>query len=163
MSIYTNLFRKIDVADLDRLYDLKINSQNFTNSLFLKNKTEQAQWFESLKNNQRELALIYQKNNEDVGFYYIRDIDWISRNHNFSYYIYEQYREKGNGFKMLSDAIDYSFYTLNMNKIYGEVLSNNLASIHIIKKCGFKILCSKKNHCYKNGKYYDSLYFELEK
>lgn len=163
MTTYVHLFRKIDVTDLDRLYDLKINSQDVTHNLFLKNKAEQLEWFESLKNNEKELAFIYQKNNEDIGFYYIRDIDWISRNHSFSYYIYKQHRGKGYGLEMLNDAIEYSFNTLNMNKIHGEVLSNNPKSIHIIKKCNFNILFTKKNHCYKQGEYHDSLYFEIER
>ena len=157
------MFRKVGVDDLDALYELKLETQNNTNDLFLKNKEEQLYWLESVNANANCLPLIYTKENVDTGFYYIRDIDWISRHHCFSYYLFKEHRGKKLSKGFLSDGINYSFNTLNMNKIYGEVLTNNHVSVNVIKSLGFQILCEKKNHCYKNDEYHNVLYFELEK
>jgi diamine N-acetyltransferase len=66
-------------------------------------------------------------------------------------------RGKGYGTKSTNLMVDYAFDILGMHKVTAEVLSENIASVTMFKKCGFSIDGCLRDDVYKNNRYYDVL------
>ena len=46
---------------------------------------------------------------------------------------------------------------MNLNRIYLEVLADNIAAVKAYEKCGFELEGRLKNHSFKLGRYKDVL------
>lgn len=64
-------------------------------------------------------------------------------------------RGKGYGTKSTMLMLDYAFNTLGMHKVTAEVLSENVPSLAMFRKCGFSIDGRLRDEVYKNGRFYD--------
>lgn len=94
------------------------------------------------------------------GLYYI---NWVNRTGEFGIYIGDRnFRNGGYGKEALSLLIDYGFKTLNLNRIWCEVFSNN-AAIGLYRKIGFVDEGMLRQHHYDDGKYLDSYMLGLLK
>ena len=83
-------------------------------------------------------------------------INWVYRTAEFSITIGDKdYRGKGIGSDTLRTLIDHGFNSLNLNRIWCEVYSNN-AAIDVYKRIGFKEEGLLRETVFKNGKYLDS-------
>jgi len=92
------------------------------------------------------------------GLYYI---DWVNRKAEFTIYIGDfTFRNGGYGSDTLRNLIDYGFNTLNLNKIWCEVYSNNKA-IEIYEHLGFTREGTMRQHYFDNGKWWDSHFMSL--
>ena len=116
----------------------------------------QHSWYDSLQNDntQRNFAIY----NEDllIGHCSLNHIHWVYRTAEFSIYIGSpQQRGKGYGVIALTKLLDYGFYSLNLNRIWGEVYSHNPA-FDLYLKMGFKKEGVLHQTVFKNGEYYDS-------
>jgi|TARA_R110000824_G_scaffold116197_1_gene267572 [ribosomal protein S5]-alanine N-acetyltransferase len=156
-------FRKIERDDLNELKLLKYESYEVTHGMFNSNDEEQTKWFQVISDSKNDTPMIYEDEGEKIGFYYIREIDWISRHHNFSYYVFPQHRGKGFGSVILNKGLQYSFDRLNMNKVYAHVLSTNKISLKLMTSVGFYPVGVLKNHVFKNGMYIDDNILEITK
>lgn len=86
------------------------------------------------------------------GLYYI---SWTNRTAELTVYIGDQtYRCGGYGKDALTLLMDYAFYTLNLNKVWCEVFSNN-AAVHVYRKLGFIDEGKLRQHHYEDGEYLD--------
>ena len=72
-------------------------------------------------------------------------------------------RGKGFGTKTTMLMIDYAFDKLGMHKVTAEVLSENLPSIAMFKKCGFSVDGCLRDDIFKNERYYDVLSMSILK
>ena len=68
---------------------------------------------------------------------------------------YAKHRGKGYGKKAIDLVLEYGFEHLNLHRIYLDTLESNTSAIGLYKKVGFKEEGRKKQHIYKNGKYFD--------
>ena len=68
---------------------------------------------------------------------------------------------KGFGNEAMKLIINYSFNTLNMNKISLEVVENNIAALNLYRKLGFIEEGRLKRHFYLDGKYFDVFVLSL--
>lgn len=94
------------------------------------------------------------------GLYYI---SWVSRTAEFTVYIGDMsYRKGGFGSDALRLLFTYGFDTLNLNRIWCEVYSNNEA-IKVYRHLGFKDEGCLRKHHYDEGKYWDSYILGLLK
>tara|TARA_R100000005_G_C4986249_1_gene194527 strand:+ start:1383 stop:1859 length:477 start_codon:yes stop_codon:yes gene_type:complete len=154
-------FRKLEEEDLKELQDLKYESAEFMNGFFCSNLLDQSKWFESMSSD--NIMLKWCDGEKILGFYFIKSIDNISRHHDFTYYLKKEHRGRSLGKKFLKECISYSFNNLNINKIYGTVLSNNKKSINVMNSVGFKNVGLMKNHVFKNGSYLDNIILEIHR
>jgi UDP-4-amino-4,6-dideoxy-N-acetyl-beta-L-altrosamine N-acetyltransferase len=145
-------FEKLDERHLEKLHNLKIESKDKVNRLYLNNLTDQKQWFQKINNSPNNICLIAKNAIEhEIGVYFIKDIDWINRHHDFTYYVFPEHRGKGLGVEVLKAGLHFSFSTLNLDKVYGEVLSSNKHSRHIMEKCGFVQVGIRYAHLKRNN------------
>lgn len=86
------------------------------------------------------------------GLYYI---NWVNRTAELTIYIGDMsFRRGGYGKDTLSLLMDYAFKTLNLNRIWCEVFSNN-AAVEVYRKIGFVDEGKLRQHHFENGEYLD--------
>jgi RimJ/RimL family protein N-acetyltransferase len=109
------------------------------------------------------LIAIDSKTNNKVGLYKIQNIDWINRKYDSAHDIFEEYRGKGFSKPVLECGIDLGFEVLNMNRIDGEILENNVASIKSAEYAGFKHEGVRRKSIHKCGEYLNSIHIGILK
>ncbi len=128
---------------------------------------------------QLSFAVLLKQNNEFIGSIALNEMN--DAKYHLEYYIKPEYRKNGYAFEavqeilkrafnnklvVLRDTIKYSVYnkkTINAKCIYARVDTNNLPSIGLLEKLGFKkdgILKYDREMC---GKFFDSCIYTLEK
>jgi RimJ/RimL family protein N-acetyltransferase len=128
----------------------------------------QHDWYEKrVKGNQNQFdfeihawnSLCFNTNPESwmlLGHTSLNYVNWTNRTAEFGIYIGEkQYRNGGYGSDALRALLSYGFDTLNLNRIWCEVFSNNDA-IQVYRHLGFKDEGTLRHHHYDEGKYWDS-------
>ena len=87
------------------------------------------------------------------GLYYI---NWIHRSAEFGIYVGDDdYRNGGYGSDALRSLVKYGFEDLNLNRIWCEVYSNNVA-LAVYKHIGFKHEGTMRESYYNEGQYWDA-------
>lgn len=71
------------------------------------------------------------------------------------YYIAEEYWGKGIMTKAVKQICKYVFDNSDINRIYAEPFSFNIASCRVLEKAGFKYEGTLRNNAVKNGKLID--------
>lgn len=83
----------------------------------------------------------------------------ISRTHHRAEYgrflIAPGHRRQGYGRDALYLLLDFAFNTLNLNRVYGDILANNHAAIALDERLGFTLEGTFSQHVYKHGKCLD--------
>jgi len=122
------------------------NDREITNSLggnyFFVSKEREKKWIENAISNDKHnirLAICLKENNKYIGNVNLLNIDWISRNAEFSIFIGEKKEwNKGYATEATTLMLDFGFNQRNLHRIYLTTLENNIAAIHIYKKIGLK-------------------------
>jgi RimJ/RimL family protein N-acetyltransferase len=156
--------RKIEREDLPILKELKNESWFGTHNINFLNDLDQERWFESL-NNKTHLILIgiEIKSGEKVGLYKIQNIDWYNRTYDSSHDVFKSHRGMGFSKPVLCAGTDFAFEVLNMNRIDGQVLENNIASMKSAEYAGFTKEGVRRKSIYKCGEWLDSIHIGLLK
>lgn len=126
---------------------------------------QQKKWFENLSNSDKELRTIIEtKEHGAIGLVMLTDIDWKNRTAQSHSKIAtsKNSRGKGYGTKASKALVKYAFEELNLNLIYSQILSYNLASQRTREKCGFKKDGILRNRVYKNGTYHDVVVWSIQ-
>lgn len=164
MYIHKNgiCLRKIEREDLGLLKDLKNESWFGTHHTSFLNDLDQERWFESLDSrNTLILIAIEVKTNDKVGLYKIQNIDWISRRYDSAHDVFKEHRGKGLSKPVVCAGTDFAFEVLNMNRIDGEVLENNVASRKSAEFAGFKEEGIRRKSIFKCGEYLNSIHIGI--
>jgi len=156
--------RKLEREDLPLLKELKNESWFGTHNINFLNDLDQQRWFESL-NSKTHLILIgiEASSDERVGLYKIQNIDWYNRTYDSSHDVFKSHRGKGFSKPVLCAGTDFAFEVLNMNRIDGQVLENNIASMKSAEYVGFTKEGVRRKSIYKCGEWLDSIHIGLLK
>ena len=117
-------------------------------------------WINFHNNNASEVLLVIEdrKTNKLIGHVGLYKIDQVAKKTEYGILIADdESRGKGYGAKATRLMVDYAFKELGMHKVTAEVLSENLPSISMFKKCGFDVDGCLRDDVFKNGRYYDVL------
>ena len=66
-----------------------------------------------------------------------------------------EHRRQGYGRDALYLLLDLAFNTLNLNRVYGDILANNHAAIALDERLGFTLEGTFSQHVCKHGEYLD--------
>ncbi|MFG0764782.1 GNAT family N-acetyltransferase [Aeromonas media] len=106
--------------------------------------------------NSVKLAVCLVDSNEHIGNVYLDSIDSFNQTAMFSLMIgNKSYWARGFGTEMTFLMLNYAFYEINLRRIYSYQLSNNIGSIAVHHKCGFKDEGVFREAVFKNGKFSD--------
>ena len=121
------------------------------------------EWFDALKNKENEvyfsILLLEQEDPEKIiGNCAIQNIDAKNRACSCGITIGEkEYQNKGLGTEAMEMLVEYSFNTLNMNRIELTVYEFNTRAYKSYQNVGFVEEGRKRQARYHNGKYYDEI------
>ena len=104
-------------------------------------------------------------NDKLIGMAGLENISWENRLAEISIILNPEYQGKGHGEKAVDLLLDQGFNYLNLENIFGECYLCNPV-VEFWKKVAQKynaVCCHLPNRKYWQGKYYDSLYFNIGK
>lgn len=156
------ILKKLEQEQLPLLKELKDESWFGTHNISILNMNDQLKWFDKLDNS-KMLVLVAWLNQEPIGIYTYSNIDNINRKYDQSHSIFKEHRGKKYSNLVLEAGIDFAFEVLNMNRIEGEVLENNIASLRSALAVGFKEEGLKRKVIYKCNTWLDSIIIGLIK
>ena len=134
------MIRKMEIADLDRVYTIENQSffEPWTKKKLLKD----------LEHNSFLKHYVYEEDGEVMGFLifsYILDLVEI-----FTIAVAKEARSQGIGSRLLDFLMDWTF-DRDVAEIWLEVSTKNDHAISLYKKYGFKIQQIRKNYYQKTG------------
>ncbi|KPK78105.1 MAG: hypothetical protein AMJ79_00865 [Phycisphaerae bacterium SM23_30] len=152
------LLRPLEVDDLANRVkwqnDPDINATLIVHEVFTLEKTRQ--WFEKAQEDatRLDLTIVSREEKRLIGFAGFRKIN----RHNRSACIYiligeKEFWGKGIMYEAELSLMEYGFRTINLHKIWGDVLEHNIASYITMKKIGFQREGVLRDEYYKDGKY----------
>lgn len=125
---------------------------------FFVSPEREKQWVESaiMSDDKLVLAICLVDSGKYIGNVMLQDIDWINRTARAPFMIGDK-NYWGNGYateaRML--MLKFAFEERGLQRISAVVLENNIASLRIHEKCGFKKEGLMRNSMFKNGRYYN--------
>lgn len=97
----------------------------------------QYNWFQKI-NNEHNYYFIAEYDNKKIGLINIKDIDMVRKCGETGIFIYDdQYLNGDVSFRCAFCNIDFAFENLNLNFLYGHIMSNNKRAIRYNKALGF--------------------------
>ena len=115
------------------------------------------EWFKSIKDSKERLDLVIAMSDGiPIGVTGLREID--PQNQSSGIYMIlgdKAYWGKSIMYDVHLCLLNYGFQSMNLNKIWANVLSNNIASYVTLKKVGFTREAVFKNEFFRDTKYYD--------
>ena len=123
--------------------------------------SEHQKWFETNSKEPYKRMLIVEEEGLEIGYV---NLNGVAPNASADWGFYlTPYAPKGSGKKFSFDVLNFAFCELNLQKICGQVLSYNKASIRFHRNIGFhqeKVLCRKYQI---KGVFYDLICFGLHR
>jgi|SRR5699024_9063804 len=112
--------------------------------------------FNKNKGNPRYRQFILAKQDEQIGFVEMLNIDPHHRNAEFTIIIAPDHQ--GNGYAKAATrlAMDYAFKVLNLHKLYLFADTLNKKAVHIYEKVGFQKEGVSRELFFVNGSYHDA-------
>ncbi|GHV59685.1 N-acetyltransferase [Spirochaetia bacterium] len=127
---------------------------------------EQKQWIAAYKNTDTNIRLMVELiNGKTIGMVSLTDIDWKNKTAGLGYKIHAplEDRIKGDIFDGSMALLNYTFNELGLNCIECRTLVNNVFSLKLQYKLGFKKEGEIRERIYKNGKYHNQIVTSLLK
>lgn len=153
--------RKMGEADLKRVLEWR-NHPEVRQYMYTQHEItleEHTKWFQSASCDDKRNLLIFEKNEEPLGFINISEVenggiaDW-------GFYLSPQ-APKGAGHALGKSALDYGFKNVSLHKICGQALAFNQRSLAFHLKLGFKQEGILRHQHFDGQNYHDILCFGL--
>ena len=163
--------RALEPEDLELLYEWENNNENWiiSNTVSPFSKYTLKRYIENSHKNiyeigQLRLMIDHIADKKTIGTIDIFDFDSYHKRAGIGLLIAtENYRKKGYGTMALTFLIDYCFRTLQLHQLYCNILENNIKSIDLFKKLGFKEIGRKEDWISTNEGYISEIMFQLIK
>lgn len=156
----------MDSKDIEMVRCWKNSPENyefFANRDFISD-FRQNNWFEKKNKADNNLLLIIFNNNnmKPIGMTLLEDIDHRNRTACWGIYIAEtEYRKRIFAVEAVYLLFNYGFDYLNLRKIYGNTLGNNLRGRKFHGSVGFREEAIFLKHIYIDGEYQDLIWICL--
>lgn len=124
------------------------------------------QWVENaiISKDKIVLAVCLIENDQYIGNVMLQDIDWINRTARVPYMIGDKsVWGKGYATEARMLMLKFAFEERNLRRISAVVLEDNIASLRVNEKCGFKKEGLLRKSVFKNGKYHNQYILGLLK
>lgn len=117
---------------------------------------KERQWVQNAINSSDRivLAICLQENDKYIGNIMLQEIDWINRSGHIPIFIGDK-EEWGKGYATEARflMLKFAFEERGLERIWAYVLEENIGSLKMHEKCGYKIEGLMRNSVYKNGKF----------
>lgn len=158
------ILRPLKIEDLEKTHEWRNNLEliKATQAIRFPKSLEMDQsWFNNALNDISNRNIYFgieeKSTNEFIGIIQLNGIDYISGTATWGFIIGDK-RNHGKGYSKEAPLLlfKYAFDVLNLRKIFGYALSNNVSSIRMHEKIGgFEEEGLLKNHIYFDNEYHD--------
>jgi RimJ/RimL family protein N-acetyltransferase len=133
----------------------------FTGTMFPIGASEnEAYWKEVRKDRSRVVFGVETHEGKHIGNVELRNIDWISRNAETTFYIGDsESRGKGYGNEMLAALCDFAFMRLGMHRLNCRVFAYNKIAAKMVEWVGFRQEGVMREQLFRDGGYHDIIFF----
>ena len=117
----------------------------------------QYKWFEKLKDNKNEIWWIIWAADIPIGSMYFTNIDYENlRCYGPGWFIVEKkHLDLKQIVALQRNCYDFVFDVLRLNRLYGDVMTENKGVIQLVKLCGLEVEGELKQHVIKDGVFHD--------
>ena len=145
--------RAMEPADIDLLYQWENNSElwQLSNTVAPFSRFVLEQYIMDSHQDiftSKQLRLMVDKNENGnlitIGTIDLFDFDPVNKRAGIGIMIIKQDQRKGYATEALQMLINYCFNTLKLHQVYCNIIADNLASMNLFKKAGFKVAGIKK-------------------
>lgn len=161
--------RAVEREDIAKFHEY-VNDPEVTRSLALylpMSLADEEHWFENLGKrdpNEKPLAIEMRKGKgwTLIGNCGVFAIDWTNRSAELGIMIGEKSEwNKGYGAEAMSLLLRHGFETLNLNRLFLRVYSENVRAVRSYEKAGFVLEGRQREAVYKHGNYDDVLFMSV--
>lgn len=159
------MLKKLEDKELEIVLEWR-NSDRVRNFMYnnqIISLEEHKKWFRKISQSDSDQYYTFVFNDKPVGLVYFNDIDKKNKHCFWGFYIGDTNVPKGSGTAMGYLGLNIAFENLDMNKIYGEVLSINERSIIFHEKLGFIREGHFRKHILRENNYLDVYRYGLLK
>jgi RimJ/RimL family protein N-acetyltransferase len=152
------LLRPVEEYDLKELLELQWDKSLMKFMKFKPLSMEnQKEWIKSLGKNNATFVIVLKENNkyELIGLATLNQIDQLHQRASWGMKLKSNIQSKGVGFEASLILLNYAFSNLNLEKIHGDILFENIANRKMCKKVGVVEEGVLRSHYYQNGKFRD--------
>jgi len=151
--------RELQLKDIEKMYEW-MSDPEVTKSLAIgrypNSKVKLEEFIKSSWTDKNNVHFaIVTDNDEYVGTVSLKNINYIDRNAEYAIAIHKDYWGKEFAKFATDMIISYGFKKLNLNKIYLNVISNNVRANKFYEKYGFMFEGTFKEHMFLNGQMID--------
>jgi len=160
--------RALEPRDLDFLYEIENDrdlwhlshtQQPFSKDLLRQYIAQADKDIYEVKQFRFGIELI--DNQKLIGFIDLFDFDPKNRRAGVGILIHHTYRQQGLGDVALKLLIDYTQNILFLHQLYANISADNLTSIQLFEKNGFRLIGTKKEWNFDGKTYTDELMYQL--
>lgn len=109
-----------------------------------------------------QLRFVIEVNNKFAGLVDLYEYDSFQNKAGVGIILFDEFQRKGIAFKALELLKDYCKKELNINELFARIELDNIRSILLFEKCGFKEKEFLKNYIIKNNKQVDCKEYHLK-
>lgn len=156
--------RPLEESDIGEEYRSWLNNREVTRYLetgrFPVTSSDLRKYLERFQNSTTDVifAIIAREAGQHIGNVTLNRINWIHRTADTGLMIgRKEFWGKGYAFEAWSLTLDYAFEHLGLRKIIAGAVVDNLASIHVLKKLGFKVEGTLRQEFLLDGEYRDAI------
>ena len=106
---------------------------------------------------------ITDQNDEYLGTISLKEVDWEAKVAEYAISLRKMVWGRGIATQATKEILKYAFETLELNKIFLNVISNHEKAIHLYEKCGFRFEGEFKNHIFVKGEIKSLQWFRILK
>lgn len=155
------ILRPLKIEDLEKTHEWRNNFEliKLTQGIrFPKTLEMDREWFENALSDKSNRNIYFGidefETGEFIGFIQLTNIDLISRNAVLGFLIGEKNKQrKGYGYESTKLVLDFAFKQINLKKIVSYVVDDNISSLKLFLKLGFREEGLLKEHFFNDGTY----------
>lgn len=153
--------RQMEKSDM-KCYQEMINDFSIYSKVvgwsFQVTELEQEEWFQKAVHDSKSkrFTICLKQDNSPVGMVTISNIDWQNRSATHGIKLHPKCpKGKGIGTDAVMTIMKYAFEEMNLNRLDGSWMEDNIPSEKLYLKCGWQIEGLKRNAVFRNGKYHN--------
>ena len=164
-KIYLSPLTKDDISEdyISWLNDSEVCRDN-SHATFPNTYSKTLYYLESIEKSNKEIvfAIRWKKNDIHIGNISVQNINWINRSAEIAIIIgNKHYWNKGVGSEAYKLVIEYSFQTLNLNRLSSGQTVTNIGMLSVCEKNGMRKEGTFREALYKNGEYIDAVVYSI--
>jgi len=160
--------RALEIEDIDFLINLENNPDYWevSTTVIPFSRFQMEQYLINTNNDlyeekQLRMIIVEKSTNKEVGCIDFYDLESIARRAYVGIIILDEFQGKTYGQQALSMMIELAFNKLALHSLSVIVNTNNLPSIKLFEKLGFKKQGEKIDWVFKNGNYHNQYFYQL--